>query len=75
MFVKLMSFIINKLYIKDKPVSDAPTTIILVLLETLFELTYFLEINDKEKGASSWSCGSLYPSTTCLVDTLFYKSA
>ena len=53
MFVKLISFIVSNDSIKDSPVSDAPTTTILELLDTLTELSCFLVSIAREKGGSS----------------------
>lgn len=51
--------------INDNPVSEAPTTTILLLLETLTEDNCFLVSIANENGGSDWSNGSLvasYPS-------------
>lgn len=52
MFVKFTYLSINKLSIKEIPVSDAPTMTILVLLLILSVFKSLLVIMDKEKGAS-----------------------
>lgn len=52
MFVKLISFIVSNDSIKDNPVSEAPTTTILLLLETFTEDNYFLVNIANEKGGS-----------------------
>ena len=52
MLVKLIYLSINKLSIKEIPVSDAPTMTILVLLLILRIFRSLFVIIDKEKGAS-----------------------
>ena len=52
MCVKLISLIVNKDSIKEIPVSEAPTTTILVLLEILTYESIFFVIKDKENGDS-----------------------
>lgn len=51
--VKWISFIVNKDSIKEIPVSLAPTTIILLLLDTLLEDNIFLVIIERENTLSS----------------------
>jgi len=52
-FVKFISFIVNRDSMNESPVSEAPTTTILVLLETLVELSCFLVRTAREKGVSA----------------------
>lgn len=52
-FVKLTSLIVSNDSIKDNPVSDAPTTTIRELFETLVLDNYFLVNMAKENGAYS----------------------
>jgi predicted CDP-diglyceride synthetase/phosphatidate cytidylyltransferase len=52
-FVKYISLMVSKDSINESPVSDAPTTTILVLFYTLVELNYFLVNIDNENGVSS----------------------
>jgi hypothetical protein len=52
-FVKLISLIVNSDSMKDNPVSDAPTTTILVLFDIFTMLSYFFVNIANEKGASS----------------------
>jgi len=67
--VKFMSFIMSRDYIKDIPVSEAPTTTIRVLFYILRTFKFFLVIIDREKGAYSSSKGFLYKS----IPPLFCK--
>lgn len=53
MWVKFISFNIKSDSMKEIPVSDAPTTTILVLFETFTEESIFFVIIDKENGDSS----------------------
>jgi hypothetical protein len=54
-FVKFTSFIINKDSMKEIPVSEAPTTTILVLFYIFKEFKCFFVIIEREKGAYSSS--------------------
>ena len=72
--MKFISLRVSKDYIKDMPVSEAPTTTIRVLLLILMLFRFFFEIIDKEKGAYYWSKGSLSKSTPPLFSNLLYRS-
>jgi hypothetical protein len=48
-----MSFIVKRDSISEVPVSDAPTTTIRELFETLTEESIFFVMSESEKGASS----------------------
>jgi len=65
-FVKLTYFIISRDSMKDKPVSEAPTTTILVLFYVFEETNCFLDNIDRENGAYYSSYGSLPASTAPL---------
>ena len=51
MLVKLTSFIVRRDSMKESPVSDAPTTTILVLFYIFKVLRFFLVIIERENGA------------------------
>lgn len=59
----------------DIPVSDAPTTTILVLFYILSVLRFFFVIIDNEKGAYYWSKGSRYKSIPPLLTSCLYLSS
>lgn len=57
--VKLMYFNESNDSMNDIPVSEAPTTTILVLLEILFKLNNLLVVKARLNVAISWLNGSL----------------
>ena len=71
--VKLIYFNDNNDSIKDIPVSEAPTTTILVLLEILFKLNNRFVVKAKLNEAISSSNGFLSPSYKFLIFPYFYK--
>ena len=73
MFVKLMYFKERSDSIKEIPVSEAPTTTILVLFEILFKLNKRLVEKARLNSAISWSNGSLSPSYKFLMLPYFYR--
>ena len=60
---------------KDIPVSEAPTTTILVLLLSLMKFSCFFETIEREKGASSSSVGFLSASIPPLFLNLLSRSS
>ena len=52
MFVNIISLIVKRDSMNDNPVSDAPTTTIRELLDTLWALNYFFVNIANEKGGA-----------------------